>query len=594
MLISNIPLERTGQPTEVTMKLRDGQVALGKVNKIFPNNRAEVQIGAQRIVAQIDTPLAVGERYLFQVEQKGEHLFYLRVMGIHRQGAQEASIQALLQQMQIRATDQAVALVDMLLKERIPFHRTELIQALELLQQLGKSEKAPAVIKMMLQQRLPLSENVARALLTYDSSQITPMLKKALSQIEGLPKTASGEILASRIRSLLHSPTAIELPAQEGRHLLQMLQAFRLLSLPKGEQEALFQANLRSSSEPTLSNKEIFQLLQEQVSRPEIRSSILALVKNYPSVKTVSTNLVHAFQLIDRTTLPPEEMAKFQERVTRDLLPLLPERMQAQLSSVQSRAPAEAFQTLRAIVNSLANNHTYMLLLESLQDVEPKQRGASAFLVESFLLHAKQVGHSLGIANEAILRSQASQAEGLPPSIPILQETIKGLLLDLVHKERAALENVQQLVHYINGLQLQTKEEQSILQAQLQLPGERIGLPRDLFLRFEGKKTDDDQIDASFCRILFFLELHHIKETIIDMQVQKRRITLTVYNQFDQQLQKAVDPLKQALADGLESLDYHLSNLRFKPIEDEDKGFMNDKPKRPIATQRQEGFDIRI
>ena len=53
---------------------KDGQILYGKINKLYPNQMAEVQIGNQKIVANLEAPLQTGERYLLQVQQNTGHL----------------------------------------------------------------------------------------------------------------------------------------------------------------------------------------------------------------------------------------------------------------------------------------------------------------------------------------------------------------------------------------------------------------------------------------------------------------------------------------------------------------------------------------
>ena len=48
---------------------KNGQILYGKINKLYPNQMAEVQIGNQKILANVDAPLQTGERYLLQVQQ---------------------------------------------------------------------------------------------------------------------------------------------------------------------------------------------------------------------------------------------------------------------------------------------------------------------------------------------------------------------------------------------------------------------------------------------------------------------------------------------------------------------------------------------
>ncbi|MDP1417945.1 hypothetical protein Q8G35_05930 [Peribacillus simplex] len=47
--------------------MKNGQILFGKVNKVFPNQTAEVQISHQKMIATLDIPLRTGEKYWFQV-----------------------------------------------------------------------------------------------------------------------------------------------------------------------------------------------------------------------------------------------------------------------------------------------------------------------------------------------------------------------------------------------------------------------------------------------------------------------------------------------------------------------------------------------
>jgi hypothetical protein len=57
-------------PIEVkgSVSLKNGQILIGKVNKVFPDQTAEVQIGHQKMIANLEIPLRTGERYWFQVK----------------------------------------------------------------------------------------------------------------------------------------------------------------------------------------------------------------------------------------------------------------------------------------------------------------------------------------------------------------------------------------------------------------------------------------------------------------------------------------------------------------------------------------------
>lgn len=67
-----------GQPLSSPIEIKgivswkNGQILFGKVNKVFPNQTAEVQIGHQKMIATLDIPLRTGKRYWFQVQQPNE------------------------------------------------------------------------------------------------------------------------------------------------------------------------------------------------------------------------------------------------------------------------------------------------------------------------------------------------------------------------------------------------------------------------------------------------------------------------------------------------------------------------------------------
>src|SRR5690625_4755760 len=151
MLISREILnERLGRTSEATIGLRDGQVVLGKVHKIFPNNRAEVQIGSHRFIAEIETPLAVGERYIFQVNHKGDQLIHLKVIGTQINEIKPENITALLRQINVRVNDVSITFVQSLMNERIPFIPRELVDALQLMDRVGHSPAVQTLIKELM------------------------------------------------------------------------------------------------------------------------------------------------------------------------------------------------------------------------------------------------------------------------------------------------------------------------------------------------------------------------------------------------------------------------------------------------------------
>lgn len=153
-------------------------------------------------------------------------------------------------------------------------------------------------------------------------------------------------------------------------------------------------------------------------------------------------------------------------------------------------------------------------------------------------------------------------------------------------------DRANQLLHFINGMQIQSVNDgPNFLQASIQIPGEKMNLNNDLQLEFEGKKTESGKIDPAYCRILFYLHLTNLKETIVDMNIQKRSVAVTIFNENPTILDQS-DRVKTALREGLTALNYNLSTITLKALNQKEV----TKNNTPIKTEDHlyQGVDYRI
>src|SRR5690625_841239 len=98
------------------------------------------------------------------------------------------------------------------------------------------------------------------------------------------------------------------------------------------------------------------------------------------------------------------------------------------------------------------------------------------------------------------------------------QSSIKGQLLQLIQSsDPISQEQLQQFIQYINGAQIQSVQDDGhFVQANLILLGKEFHFTQDIHMSFESRKKPDGKIDPRFCRILFYLDLFYLKETVID------------------------------------------------------------------------------
>ncbi|MBB6443826.1 hypothetical protein [Bacillus benzoevorans] len=297
-------------------------------------------------------------------------------------------------------------------------------------------------------------------------------------------------------------------------------------------------------------------------------------------------------------------------------LPLTKTSFQAVLSALNNESLSKSIETLR----SLLETHTYTeegeKLLRFLQNLfgkvsdDPVLPGvqmnredlSGSFPVQSgqtlsdrpvFVQYLKEMMQQMGLAYEQeLVHVLKSPQEGQE----ISRESLKPLLIDYLMGSPAGpvQEAAENVLNKITGIQLLGTESGPIQQFALQLPimlGQKMV---DLTMQWSGKRQENGQIDPAYCRILFYIELQYLQETIVDMQVQNRIIRLRVINEHEQ-LKHLAAPFIEGLKENLETLNFTLSAVQFtRQAEDEIKTAAKQHGAAIFDQGYYSGVDIRI
>ena len=143
-------------------------------------------------------------------------------------------------------------------------------------------------------------------------------------------------------------------------------------------------------------------------------------------------------------------------------------------------------------------------------------------------------------------------------------EQLKPLLIDFLNENPtgSATEVAEKILHKITGLQLFAQESGPIQQFVVQLPLSIWEKQMDVTIQWSGRKKENGQIDPSFCRVLFYLELENLHDTIVDMQVQNRILKITVMNE-NEYIKQLAEPFIKELKENLKRMNYTLSTVDF-------------------------------
>lgn len=412
-----------------------GQIINGKILKLFPERMAEVQIGSQKLIAQLEAPLSTNERYWLQVQPGDGNKIQLKVMAAAEDTRQSEGLGKILRGLSVPVTKENLELIRYFVKEKLPVSKETLPVASNLLRSANSKSEGLEAVKMILTRALPLTPATFSALYTFNKeSSLIQLMIQLHGGLTDLPPT----------ETIMKSKALLE----------------ELLPLKKGT---------------------------EAGSPPPVD--------------------------LDSNPLSPAKIKKF--------------------------------------LSTLGMSYERQLFSEA--DTRP--------------------------AGE-----QRSITEGLKPQ-----------LLRLMHEQppQAVKDAAEQIVNKITGFQLLSQESGPVQQLVMQLPIIIGGKMNEITMQWSGKKAPDGKIDAGYCRILFYLKLGHLKETVIDVQIQNRVMSIGVINE-QPALSDHCSQLLPELKSKLSEIGYLLSSLSLKAPEENPAGGGGKMLADLYGKKEYTGVDIKI
>lgn len=593
------------------MPMKEGQVVHGTIKKLYPNQTAEVQIGNQKIIAKLETPLKAGDAHFFQVSKASPEVQLKVVTGPLTGGntiAQQAT--QLLQAMNLAKTSEMLAVTQFFLKEQLPISKELLVQAEQLLKQLppGVSIKAALEgIQKLTELKLPLTSSLLETVLSGKSTSgmqsSIESLKLAIQQDSTISQPVKNDVLQSlqKIAEPFRLPVAGAIVGKQ-IEILQNQQASISTRLPilqalKETGILPLAASLSNptplSNQPTLPNSAGQWMAQLVKASPTDKGAIVAQLRNWINEQPLLTaGQKEQVQSLMKENSPAQPIHNalvkvFAEQSQRAIFRedtnglTAKEHLAAMLGKGQTvETVNQMLQQVNTIIKSNANSFTTQLITGAEQAVL-NQLDAKAFE------HAmKEVLKSLGFNYEAKLGSES-------PDLRQVALQLKPQLVELLQNQAISAsvrDGAETLVNRMNGLQILSGENGPQHQLLMQVPLEFLGKKMDATLEWNGRMKEDGKIDADFARIMFYLKLETLDETVVDMQVQNRIVTITVYNN-DPQLQQLANTFKTALKDGLLSVGYTLSGVFTKTFEEQQ---LASKVQPRGTSKETQGVDIRI
>ncbi|MED1864253.1 hypothetical protein P4V41_12380 [Fictibacillus nanhaiensis] len=207
--------------------------------------------------------------------------------------------------------------------------------------------------------------------------------------------------------------------------------------------------------------------------------------------------------------------------------------------------------------------------------LDPSQEfieAAKKWLIKSGLLHEKNI---------FLDPIQLKQTETLKSQLLYLHQNADHLELP-----ESLLQKTEQALNKLTGQQLQNiQSNENMHQFILHIPFSQSENPKEMTVRWESKKQDGKGIDPDHCRMLFWLEMKHLKDVAVDVQIQNRIVSLKVYNAHPA-IEKFSEPLLNSLKVSMKNMNYTLSSVTFSA--------QDEKIKNTETSISYKGLDLRV
>ncbi|MBO8171048.1 MAG: flagellar hook-length control protein FliK [Bacillaceae bacterium] len=601
------------QSSEGKIRLIPGQIFKGTVLKLLPQNTAQVRIGGLTIHAVLQAPLQVGQQAWMQV-QPGTTPVTLRVVehpgrNTTHHKLPEPTTEGLLKVFSLPDNKLNRTVLDFMIQEQIPVTKERIQQIATVFRDQGISLQTKQTLLMALQRELPLTGGTMQALHTFlhgggFQQQVDHWLKEARSFLtssgvlsgqrgeeSGLFQPESRPPAAGQVSTVTHHPGEQVMSAERG-----------VMKQPEGQSAPSTYARLSSTAgrgEPT-QPVVVYGQVHEQTGKQGVSG---------PNHHTTGQAEKSAYQM---GSLPP-------------IVPGTSDNTQTnRIGQTSDHAPAVTGSGTRPVewVGRL-----FQLLSGYHRDPDPfvseGRRTENPTPALSPIEGAKVASHSgkepviksfyqeLGMEHEKNLLRMSMLQMGEPTgetgrmqlqTDPHMKENVKHLLLKLVQSDAdipvSLRESSQNLLNHITGQQLMMhqSQDQAIIQLLLQIPF-FFGDGNQATVQMESRQTKNGGVDPENCRMLFHLDMEHLGETVMDVQIVNKQVTMKIYTEHDQEQASRIENLirdeQKALEENLKKEGYQLVSIQHK-FRDPEQATHIAQGSNPYSFSSYQGVDIRI
>ncbi|MEX2415290.1 MAG: hypothetical protein WD424_04030 [Paenibacillaceae bacterium] len=570
----------SAQPVDAkALEFKIGQVVKGIVLQLLAEQDAMVNIGGVPIRARLETPLQIGQMTLLQVQpESSSEQIVLKPLGSSNIQILETSLPDLVKSFGLKDTDANRTLLQQLHTAAIPLN-AKTIKAFQPTGNMApitsvpldqwteaaivaykkglplKSEVVLPLQQVMFGKPLPqsleqLKESLQRfiqaAPLQEENSDTMNLVRKLIETISGLTMGRTTTAPAAPIPleqgsrmadATARIPQADAISRQVNEHIVKQVS-------PSSSNEIITNL-IRQGSGPAPSTTSPVASATSPVALPTASvtapaASPVALPTAFVTAPAASVTTPVASPVVSPTVIRTSELAQ-QTTENQSAIRLTMD------SATTTKAPTNEQLPLRTTADAAVNNQ------------------------EPWIKHLLK---QLGVDYEHRTANVLTQITD-SPNIEELQfrhESVKGLLLQLASADNvpsALKETMQQVVQQITGQQLLLGGERgsAFSLVTLFVPIQHENGTDTASVHIQSKRKQGGNLDTDNCRLLFDLRMSTLGDTLVDVQVVNRIVSLQVHNDFPM-IGHLLETLKPEMETAMNQIGFQFISMKHVPYPD--------------------------
>jgi hypothetical protein len=567
-LIRSLVGDLTASESKV-LELKVGQVVKGVVLQLLSDQEALLNIGGVQVRAKLETPLKQGDVTYLQVQPESSG-GQIMLKPLTASGVQitEDSLGDLLKAFSVKDTAGNRQMVQHMQQEGVPVSK-ETVKDFETLMSsvpegVNKEEWAQAAV-LAYKKGLPLTQETVGALRQVTSG---PPIGKVLDQLE--------QQAASLLEQEPQHPAAET--AKQVVALLKELRASAAAVWPARPPEAP-----AAAAAPPAASQAGAQSTAAPAGPPPAGSApVAAAATTPPAAAPADVELAAApAQPAAEPQAARARAAAVLEAQARSAEPLREGEPPVAGSPVQQPpAKQKAAEPLEARSSA-----------PQVPEADPEPNWISRMLKAVGVEHEAHLAAKLDERGDVMQRGRLHKDDQLPNLIamtsqqddtakPAAAETLKSLLLQLTASSDTPAplrEAAQQAVGQITGQQLMLTGDKSAMFAHMTLfvPFMDGTGQQSAAIHIQSRKGKRGEVDANNCRLLFDLQMKIMGNTLVDVHVVNKIVSLTIHNDHPA-LAPMMEESKEEITSAMNKAGYQFISLKCspypQPVRNDDEG----------------------